>query len=253
MFLRTNLREHGLADAGHRLQGAYVAARRDGVIVGVAAHYHHGMLMLQAPPDLVAELARAAVARSARDVLGLFGPRAQVVAARAALGLDARPTRLDSDEALMSLALADLRVPPPLADGRWSCRNPVAEDGPTLARWGHDYGVEALGATPSPEPPPPPPFEPCPWHWLLVADGALAASSLFTARLPDAVQIGGVYTPPPLRNRGYARAVVAGSLVDARARGVARAVLFTESPSARRAYLALGFQVVGDYGLVLFA
>jgi predicted GNAT family acetyltransferase len=58
-----------------------------------------------------------------------------------------------------------------------------------------------------------------------------------------------------MRGRGYARAVVAGSLLSARAAGVARAILFTgqDTARARRAYLALGFQIIGDYGLVLFA
>ena len=67
------------------------------------------------------------------------------------------------------------------------------------------------------------------------------------------VQVGGVFTPPELRGRGHARAVVAGSLLSARAAGVSRAVLFTERENApaRRAYQALGFRVVGDYGMVL--
>jgi ribosomal protein S18 acetylase RimI-like enzyme len=49
--------------------------------------------------------------------------------------------------------------------------------------------------------------------------------------------------------------VVAGSLLDARAQGVARGVLFTaeENRPAQRAYQALGFRVVGDYGLLGFA
>jgi predicted GNAT family acetyltransferase len=69
------------------------------------------------------------------------------------------------------------------------------------------------------------------------------------------VQVGGVWTPPARRGRGYARAAVAGSLLDARARGVTRGVLFTaqENRPAQRAYEALGFQVVGDYGLLGFS
>jgi predicted GNAT family acetyltransferase len=81
------------------------------------------------------------------------------------------------------------------------------------------------------------------------------AFSAFNAVLPDAVQVGGVWTPPARRGRGYARAAVAGSLLDARARGVTRGVLFTaqENRPAQRAYEALGFQVVGDYGLLGFS
>src|SRR5690606_11892125 len=90
--------------------------------------------------------------------------------------------------------------------------------------------------------------------FLLERDGDPVAFSAFNARLPDCVQIGGVFTPPALRGRGYARAVVAGSLLHARAAGATRSVLFTgkENAAARRAYHALGYRVVGEYGLVLF-
>jgi predicted GNAT family acetyltransferase len=75
------------------------------------------------------------------------------------------------------------------------------------------------------------------------------------AMLPDIVQIGGVWTPPEFRGRGYARSVVAGSRVAAGKHGVRRAALFADpaNPAARAAYLALGFRIVGDYGLVLLA
>src|SRR6185295_7060438 len=63
--------------------------------------------------------------------------------------------------------------------------------------------------------------------WVLEVEGAVVAMQQFNAALPDAVQVGGVWTPPDLRNRGYARAVVAGSLLAARAAGARRGVLFT--------------------------
>jgi predicted GNAT family acetyltransferase len=64
-----------------------------------------------------------------------------------------------------------------------------------------------------------------------------------------------VWTPPELRGRGYARAVVAGSLLAVRVEGIRRAVLFTDDDNvqAQRAYVALGFARVGDYGIVLLA
>ena len=77
----------------------------------------------------------------------------------------------------------------------------------------------------------------------------------FNARLPDMVQIGGVFTPSQHRQRGYARAVVAGALLEARRQGVAAAILFTGSgnEAAQRAYLGIGFEAVGDYAITLFA
>jgi predicted GNAT family acetyltransferase len=47
---------------------------------------------------------------------------------------------------------------------------------------------------------------------------------------------------------------VAGALLAARERGVARSILFTgvENRAAQAAYRALGYERIGDYGLVLF-
>lgn len=67
--------------------------------------------------------------------------------------------------------------------------------------------------------------------------------------------VGGVWTPPALRGRGYARAVVAASLLIAREQGVTRAIVFTgeDNIPAQRAYVTLGFRRVGDYGIIGFA
>ena len=77
----------------------------------------------------------------------------------------------------------------------------------------------------------------------------------FNATLPDCVQVGGVFTPTALRSQGYGRAVVAGSLLDAKSRGVVRSILFTEKEnvSAQRAYVSLGYERIGEYGLVRFS
>jgi GNAT superfamily N-acetyltransferase len=81
-------------------------------------------------------------------------------------------------------------------------------------------------------------------------DGVLVSLSAFNASLPDIVQLGGIYTPPELRGRGYAKVAVAASLLAAREKGASRAILFTSNPSAVRTYEALGFCRIGDYGLV---
>lgn len=78
------------------------------------------------------------------------------------------------------------------------------------------------------------------------------AMSAFNAVLPEIVQIGGVFVPRRLRNRGYARLAVAQHMVEARARGVQRAVLFAASEAAVRAYRAIGFQPAAAISLVLF-
>lgn len=261
MFLRSNARSAGLVDRGQPFGGTYVAAIEEGAVTAVAAHFWNGMLALQTPdPETREPVARAAIARSGRELKGLTGPWAEVVAVRRALGLEGRKASLDSREDLFTVELVDLRVPEPLQSGRVLCRRPQRDELELAARWRVAYSAEALGRSGGEEMLAAARSEIARLQeirsqWILLENGRPVAYSAFNARLPDVVQIGGVWTPPELRGRGYARAVVAGSLLEARREGVCRAVLFTgvENVAARRAYEALGFRVVGDYGLVIFA
>jgi len=89
--------------------------------------------------------------------------------------------------------------------------------------------------------------------WLLLA-GAAGLVLGIQRHAPDIVQIGGVWTAPEFRGRGYARSVVAGSLLSARKQGSsARCCSPTRRTRPPAAYLFLGFRIVGDYGLVLLA
>lgn len=261
MFLRANARAAGLVDRGGPLQGTYVAAYDHAVMTGVAAHYWNGMVVLQAPDLRTLEvIARAAVARSGRKLAGFVGPRSQVEEARRTLKLDERKTALDSRERLYELDLDELKIPRDLATGRIACRHPRKDELDLLTRWRIDYSIDTLGVSEGPEL-----AASCRAEvarlddegsqWVGDDGGGPVSYSAFNARLPDVVQVGGVWTPPELRGRGYGRAVVAGSLVDAGSQGVRRAVLFTDEKNraARAAYEALGFRVVGDYALVIFA
>jgi len=91
-------------------------------------------------------------------------------------------------------------------------------------------------------------------HWILEMAGKIVATTAISAGIPEVVQIGGVYTLPGYRNRGFGRVVVAGSLLDARARNVKKAILFTgtDMPAAQKMYRALGFRQIGEYGLVIY-
>lgn len=257
LFLRSNMREAGLADEGKRLQGTWVAAVEQGEVIAVACHVTNGNVLLQAPV-FAAELARESVARSGRPVKGIVGPWEQVVAARAALGLanvPAVPPEFDLPENLYALSLENLIVP----DGQWECSvvAPATFDAVVIHR--ADYVVEAIGEARSEKTLP----EAIAAitramaersYYALTVDGQVKASGCFNARLPDVVQLGGIYTPPAERGRGHARRLVAGMLRDARAQGVTRAVLFTGSDNlaAQRAYEAIGFRQIGRHGLVLW-
>ena len=259
MFLRANARSAGLSDRGEPLQGTYVAALESGRIAGVAAHCWNGMVLVQAPePDHAAAVAQEAVRRSGRAVTGFSGPWDQVVIARRALGLAEAPTAKDSRDELYVLELERLAVPPVLASGALRCRHPQAGELDLLVAWRVGFALEALGAVDGPELHRASRADVLLQHergtdWLLLDRAAPVSYSVFNAMLPEIVQVGGVWTPPELRGRGYARSVVAGALLAARKQGVRRAVLFADplNAAARAAYLALGFRIVGDYGLVL--
>ncbi len=261
MFLRSNARSAGLTDRGQPMQATYVAVLDGERIRGVAAHCWNGMVLVQAPDAADAPaVAREAVRRSRRTVTGFSGPWSQVVAAREALGLGAAPTTKDSRDELYVLDLTRLVVPPELASGTLRCRHPTESELELLADWRVRFAVEALGATDGPDLRQASTDDVRLQHdrgtdWLLLAGAAPVSYSVFNAMLPDIVQIGGVWTAPEFRGRGYARSVVAGSLLSARKQGIERAVLFADptNEGARRAYLFLGFRIVGDYGLVLLA
>lgn len=257
LFLRSNSQAAGLVDRGEPGQGTYLAAFEGDAIAGVVAQFWQGNLGLQAPRHLAA-LLRELPRHAPRPIAGLTGPWSQVAQARALLGLEQAPAKLEVREALFALPLHELRVPEALARGDVRCRLATPADLPTLAQLRAEFLVEAIGEKPGPD------LErqargAVEGHaaggnlFLLERDGQIVATAAFNARLPDVVQLGGVYTPPALRSHGYGRAVTAGSLLLAREAGVSRAVLFTnEQGPARRAYEAIGFHAIGDYGLVLF-
>jgi predicted GNAT family acetyltransferase len=263
MFLLGNMRSSGLIYNGQPYTGTYVAAFENGAIVGVVAHYWNGNLLLQAPVHLRA-LWRAAVQASQRPIEGLIGPGDQVRAVKVALNLTDAGLKMDQPEELYSLDLNVLKVPEALRTGEVTGRRVEVQDLELLTQWRVGYEIEALGEEDTPLL-----WEKCRASaeravegrdtWILEADGQPVATSAFNTRTKEAVQVGGVWTPPELRCRGYARCVVAQSLLDARdeitATGVRepQAILFTGADNipAQRVYEALGFRRVGDYYILL--
>jgi len=257
MFLRSNLRQGGIVDRGAIYQATYAALLRDGEIASAAAHCWNGMLVLQAPVA-TQQVAVVATAATGRAIAGIVGPLTQVRRAREGLALGTRPTFTDSAEDLFHLDLRDLQVPKLLSSGGAMCRRSTPADYPKLAEWRVAYSQEtfrrpvseALGRESRDE------VERLSAEgaqFVLEVGGRLVSCCTFNARLPDLVQIGGVFTPVLLRQRGYGRAVVAGALLAAREAGTAGAILFTGrgNEAAQKAYSALGFVRVGDYGLVI--
>lgn len=256
LFLRSNLRRAGLADDGQRFQGRYAAwVDADGAVQGVVAHAWNGNLLIQAEPEMAADLARYHLAAGDRPVQGIIGPLDAVRAVQTLF--PDRPLLKDGAEDLFDLRLDALLVPGALAEGALFWRR--AGDLALLSAWRRDYCVETLGEADGDALRTRAAADIAAWvaagdvFVVAGADGVPLSMATHNARIPDTVQIGGVWTPVPLRGRGLARAAVAGALLAARQDGADMAVLFTgkRNEPARRAYLALGFRVIGDYGIVL--
>lgn len=251
MFPLTNLRAHGLgrgdfpSDHDHalrvwRIGNSLIALSRSGMLLP----------LLDGTPDLSG--LRAAL--KDLTVIGAVGPAASTRPVLAALGLSRLPTATDRDEPGFTLALDRLAIP----DCPGTSLRPLAPpDLPLVTAWRTTYIGEVLGQTGA-EARAKAEADLASYlakdsHRLLLLDGTPVALTGFNATLPEIVQVGGVYTPPDLRGRGYARRAVALHLDEARRKGAGRAVLFAASEAAARAYRAVGFQPAQPFTLFLLA
>lgn len=251
MFPVANLRTHGLSAGG--FPGDHPHASRFWFVDdrGVVALTRGGMILSLLEPG--SDVSRLPTALAGQPLQGAAGPAASIRPVLSALGLADAPARLDEDEPGFALDLAQLRIPP-AADASLIPAGKVSRD--LLIMWRAAATVETQGM-PSDLAPDRAAQDVEGWlandsHRILLHKGQPVALTGFNARLPEIVQVGGVYTPPELRNRGFARNAVALHLVEAQAAGATRAVLFAATPAAARAYRAIGFQPAADFTLVLF-
>ena len=257
IFLRSNSIKSGLTDGDRPYHGAYVGAFEEGTLVGVAAHYWNGMIILQAP-RYVEQLVKEVMEVSSRPLAGVIGPLAQALEALSALGVSRDELTADSPEILYSLSLDALRIPPRRDGQELKASPPREEDFDQLVEWTLAYEQEALGVAVTPA---------RRAHvstrlvrainegalYVMTDHDVLVSQTGFNSEVPGIVQIGGVWTPPHLRGRGYARTIVARHLITARDRGVEKAILFTahDNLPAQKAYESLGFERIGDYAIML--
>ena len=248
MFPLDNLSRHGL-DGDHP-RGPRFWVNATGPIRDVLSITQQGMVMPFLPSGEFDDAAD--VLREVGFVTGMIGPATHVRGLQAAAGLTSAPATLDEDEPQFLLDLDKLVVPDGAGDLIDIADAPIGE----IKGWMADYERHTLHTpegqiaqivdadyrarceTRS--------------HMVLWHDGRCLSKTGFNAQLRDIVQIGGVYTPPTLRGRGFARRAVALHLTVARAAGVRRATLFSASDMAARAYAGVGFERIGDWTLLLF-
>ncbi|MNS44153.1 Acetyltransferase (GNAT) family protein [compost metagenome] len=89
--------------------------------------------------------------------------------------------------------------------------------------------------------------------WGYFAAGELVSTVALNACVEGVGQVGGVYTPPEHRRRGYSRAVMQRLFADAAGPlGLHTLILFTGEGNveAQRMYEQLGFERIGHFGLI---
>ncbi|WP_206188504.1 GNAT family N-acetyltransferase [Parasedimentitalea denitrificans] len=252
MFLLSNLRDHGLHD-GTSDKGMTIWLS-EGAAPGVFAITNSGMILLQAPNADAAMWRRANDLIADRPVLaGCIGETRQVRAFLTSAGLNDLPTLINDDEPAFRLDLAELAMPQG-QQGELVLLSAVPRD--LIVKWRTEYHLEVMGA-PEAKAATLAETDIASYiekdsHRILLIDGQPVAMTGFNATLPSVVQIGGVYTPPDLRGRGYARLALALHLQEARAKGVTKSILFAASTAAVRAYMSLGYQRAGEFSLVIF-
>jgi RimJ/RimL family protein N-acetyltransferase len=245
MFPLNNLARYGMA-GGHPNAVSVWFQRRADQITDVLTLTDGGMILPFLPSR---DYAAAAQALRGRQVTGFAGRRDDVRGVEAACTLTTPPRPLDHDEPHFLLHLSDLIVPTGPGQIVPLARAPAA----VVQGWMLDYQLRTLltppdqaqgrmlGAYAN--------YTAMGSHVVLVEGDTPLAMTGFNAQIPDMVQVGGVYTPPDLRSQGHARRAVALHLAQT---GAARAVLFSASVAAARAYHAIGFRQIGDWTLTLF-
>ncbi len=250
MFPLANLRDFGLRGRDPRAVNVWTLSDGPRAILAIT---NEGMVLPQCPDCSDAELSDAIQLIRGRALFGLAAEATQARRFMHLAGWEDRPATLNSDEPGFTLDLNQIVVPDTsgaalvslgdldrgIAEGwRQSYLTEAMDFDADRARSQSKKDIAAYVERDS--------------HRALLVSGQPVGMTGFNARLPEAVQIGGVFTPPDLRGRGYAKLAVALHLLEARAAGVTRAVLFAASDSAARAYIAIGFKPAGQYSLILF-
>ena len=248
MFPLTNLREYGLSGDTPQRQDLWLT-RQGGQVTDVLALNQAGLVLPVLPSTSYAAAARVL---AGRKIMGVIGRQDWARGMQNACGLSG-PFTLNRDEPHFELPLSALQMP----QGAGQIVPLAQAPADTIKSWIHAYMIEALD-TPKAQADVEvftryDRYVAANSHVVLMDGTQPLAMCGFNARLPQIVQVGGVYTPPALRGLGHARRAIGQQLAQARAAGVQWAVLFAASDTAASTYRALGFEQIGQWTLLLLA
>ncbi|MFN7754642.1 MAG: GNAT family N-acetyltransferase [Holosporales bacterium] len=260
--IRSNAAKAGLVYHGNPYEAEYLGAFNGERLVGVVGYnWRHTLLLYIEELGCIPLLAHALVPliQQRGGVLeGILGLPQHCQPLIATLNLPDHCFRCKKPERLYGLALHDLSASPLLQDPTYHVRRAIPSDAELLYQWNIAFDIEALHTVPGTT---------LEQNTVAKIDRRIALRELFLLEhdaeplafcgisgfLMEVMYIGSVYTPPPLRNRGYAKAVTAGAIFQRHQEqpSLQQAILIVENSAAKRAYQAIGFQKISDYQLTL--
>lgn len=250
MFIASNLQGYGLFNRTDPHGTTFWLSEKNGALEGVFAVTNNGYLMAQWPSAGAADWTEFARVLHGRSIVGMTGVEEQVDAAIASLNLPESAISLRRNDPLFDLELTGLR-------SEDQTRQPCETDVPMLLTWWQDY-MAATGQALKTEEATKAETERRTKSAiegglvrLLLVDGQAVAMTNINARFQDIIQIGGVYVPPDQRGQGFAGRVVKAQLAELAQQGDRKAILFAASEDAAKAYTRIGFQLIGNYRMVL--
>lgn len=258
MFIRNNLYHSGITYQDAPFHGEYYGSFTNNQLNGILTHYWNGNVMMQAENfTALSALVEEFKLKRTRPIAGILGEDSQANFVIDKLDLQSSLFAINYQEKLFLLNLEKMIIPQAIHS--YSCTLKTVQDCEmdVIKEWLIAYHIEALGDEANN-----PKLEESIINeiqdkqlsqnrWVLFVNNAPVSLCGFNAHLPDIVQLGPVYTPLSLRNKGFARIAVYLCLTQAAMKKVKRAILFTNDNSAIRAYKALGFQEIGKYRLAL--
>jgi GNAT superfamily N-acetyltransferase len=256
MFICSNLKAAGIVYQGIKFQGEYWGCFNESFtqLKGIIVHYWNGNIMMFVPePSTLKSLVATLKNNIKRPIAGVLGPNDQAELVIKELGISKEIYNINRNESLYELELRNIKETKLLPNSKIVSAKDISKD--ILINWMQDYEIEALGAQNSLELQKSAEVKAngltkgdC---WILMIDNNPVSLSAFNARIEGMVQVGPVWTPPKYRNQGFARMLLANTLIEEKTKGTNKAILFTDNPAAIRAYEAIGFKIMGDYRLAL--
>jgi GNAT superfamily N-acetyltransferase len=222
-----------------------------GEIQGVFGVTKRGYVAMQCP-NVPPETWRDLVARlDGRSFWSVKGEVPQVRSFMKAFKL--APDMIDNvqDEPLLRLSLGNM------APAGYETRRPTEQDIPMLTDWWRDLFVDSGFL--SEDHPDLEGFASAqaeqenlyPKMRLLLVDGTPSAMAMVNDRVLDTAKVDSVYTPAPLRGRGYGGAIVSAFLGELQSEGVNTGTLFAANKNATRAYSKIGFEIIGAARVIM--